>query len=62
MKVKHTQNGNVKITLTLDEAGKLRKILRHSSNLELDGFTDTTHEEVSWAVFLSLRDADVAEA
>jgi hypothetical protein len=33
MKVKHTKNGNVKLTLSMDEAEKLRSILMEGDGL-----------------------------
>jgi len=62
MKVKHTQNGNVKITLTLEQAGKLRKIVRFSAYLKSKELTDDSHESVSWKLFTNLNAAGVEEA
>jgi hypothetical protein len=62
MKVKHTQNGNVKITLTLEQASHLKTLLNVSHFLirdEVDESYTEASEAVSGSLYVALDEAGV---
>lgn len=59
MKVKHTQNGNVKITLTQEQATSLMNILNVSSHAPGALPED---EDTSWAIYAGLAAAGIYTA
>lgn len=63
MKVKHTQNGNVKLVMTGEQASKLKAIIDRSSRLQ--GGSDCITQEVedfSWELFKAFKEAGVDSA
>ncbi|MBY4725726.1 MULTISPECIES: hypothetical protein [Burkholderia] len=63
MKVKHTQNGNVKIVLSGDQATKLKAIIDRSSRLQEGGDSITQEvEDFSWDLFRAFKEAGVDSA
>jgi hypothetical protein len=58
MKVKHTENGNVKITLSLEQAEALRAGLIFSSGPTC-GFLSLMTQEILAYIDMTLEDAEV---
>jgi hypothetical protein len=58
MKVKHTDNGNVKITLSLEQAEALRAGLLFSSG-PTGGFLSLMTQEILAHIDMTLEDADI---
>jgi hypothetical protein len=60
MKVKHTQNGNVKITLTLEEAERLKSIVMEADELHTRMYISAVTRELGDDLCEALGDAGIA--
>lgn len=59
MKVKHTQNGNVKLTLTMEEAERLRSVLIDSEVLRRDTCISQATEDTADELNVAMLDAGI---